>query len=50
VASSQTLSGTGALATGFDFIAKYLPRTVYISTPTWAIHRPLIEKQHLRVI
>ena len=50
IASTQTLSGTGALGVAFDFIAKYLPRAVYISNPTWAIHRGLIEKHHLRCL
>jgi aspartate aminotransferase, cytoplasmic len=50
IASLHSISGTGALGVGFDFIAKYLPRTVYISSPTWAIHRGLIEKQHLRCL
>jgi aspartate/tyrosine/aromatic aminotransferase len=50
VASTQTLSGTGALGVAFDFIAKYLPRTVYISSPTWPIHRGIIEKNHLRCL
>ncbi|XP_031472802.1 uncharacterized protein LOC116245309 [Nymphaea colorata] len=48
IASLQSISGTGALGIAFDFIAKYLPRVVYISSPTWAIHRTLIEKHHLK--
>jgi aromatic-amino-acid transaminase len=50
IATVQSISGSGALGIGFDFIAKYLPRIVYISNPTWAIHRIIIEKQHLKVI
>jgi aspartate aminotransferase len=43
VATVQTLSGTGALRIGADFIAKFLPRAtpVYISDPTWVNHRAL---------
>lgn len=50
IASVQSISGTGALGVAFDFIAKYLPRIVYISSPTWAIHRGIIEKHHLRCL
>ena len=50
IASVQSISGTGALGVGFDFLAKYLPRIVYISNPTWAIHRSIIEKHHLKCL
>jgi aspartate aminotransferase len=40
VVSIQSLSGTGALRLGGEFIAKFLPgRTIYISDPTWGNHK-----------
>lgn len=40
VASVQSLSGTGALRVGSEFIAKHLPKdtSIYYSTPTWGNH------------
>jgi aspartate/tyrosine/aromatic aminotransferase len=40
VAVSQSLSGTGALRLGAEFIRRFLPQgtTVYISRPTWGNH------------
>lgn len=44
VASTQTISGTGAVSLGLEFIAKYLPRTIYVSKPTWSNHIGITEK------
>jgi aspartate aminotransferase, cytoplasmic len=44
VVSTQTLSGTGALSLGFEVIAKYLPRAIYVSKPTWGNHHGIIQK------
>ena len=36
MATLQSLSGTGSLRVGAEFIAKFLPgKTVYLSGPTW---------------
>ena len=36
----QSLSGTGSLRVGAEFISKFLPgTTVYLSNPTWGNHR-----------
>ena len=36
----QSLSGTGSLRVGAEFIAKFMPGTVaYISRPTWGNHK-----------
>jgi aspartate aminotransferase len=43
----QSVSGSGALTVGLRFIARYLPRKIYISDPTWPIHRGIIENQQL---
>ena len=36
----QTLSGTGALKVGFDFLARIGYKTIYISNPTWGKPEP----------
>jgi len=38
VASSQTLSGTGALRVIGDFIKTFRPGPIYLSNPTWGNH------------
>lgn len=40
VVTVQSLSGTGSLRLGFEFVARYLPKgtTVYYSKPTWGNH------------
>jgi len=40
MATVQSLSGTGALRVGCEFIQKYLPKgtTIYYSNPTWGNH------------
>ena len=44
VVSTQTLSGTGAVSLGMEVIAKFLPREVYVSKPTWGNHHGIIQK------
>ena len=40
IACVQSLSGTGSLRVGADFIAKFLKGTkVYLSNPTWGNHK-----------
>lgn len=48
VASVQTISGTGSLRVGFEFLGTYLPRTVLISNPTWLNHKAIVEKARLK--
>jgi aspartate/tyrosine/aromatic aminotransferase len=50
VATTQTLSGTGALYIGFDFLKHHLPRFVYIPDPTWLNHKNIIEDCGLKWI
>ncbi|KAI8924070.1 pyridoxal phosphate-dependent transferase [Entophlyctis helioformis] len=40
-ATAQTISGTGAVRLGADFLIRFKPATVYISNPTWANHRAI---------
>lgn len=49
VASLQTLSGTGALRIGFDFVRKFIPGPVYVSRPTWGNHNSIIAVCGLQV-
>ena len=38
VASAQTLSGSGALRLIAEFLQKFRPGPIYMSTPTWGNH------------
>jgi aspartate/tyrosine/aromatic aminotransferase len=43
IASAQTLSGTGALRVGAEFVKRFLPnRSVYVSNPTWGTHKTIM--------
>jgi len=44
VASAQTLSGTGALKIIGDFLAKFRPAPIYISSPTWGNHNKIFDR------
>merc|ERR1712166_707589 len=44
VATAQTLSGTGALRLGAEFVKRYAPgANVYISSPTWGTHNSIMD-------
>jgi len=44
VAVVQTLSGTGSLRLGAEFLKRYAPgKKVYISSPTWGTHTSIME-------
>jgi aspartate/tyrosine/aromatic aminotransferase len=43
VATAQTLSGTGALRLGAEFMKRYAEgKAVYVSTPTWGTHNSIM--------
>merc|ERR1712039_868441 len=45
VATAQTLSGTGALRLGAEFVKRYAKeKTVYISKPTWGTHNSIMDQ------
>jgi len=45
VATAQTLSGTGALRLGAEFMKRFAPGTeVYISSPTWGTHNSIMDQ------
>jgi len=41
VVSCQSLSGTGALKIIGDFLVKFRPASIYISSPTWGNHNKI---------
>lgn len=44
VAGAQSISGTGSIRLGFEFLAKFYPNKnaeVYIPNPTWPVHRTI---------
>lgn len=41
IASVQSISGTGSLRVGFEFLGQFLPKTVLISNPTWLNHKSI---------
>lgn len=47
IVTVQSLSGTGALRVGFEFLKQFIPGDVYYSDPTWANHITIIEKAGL---
>lgn len=50
IASAQTAGGSGAIRIGADIIATARPEShVWVSTPTWANHIPLIEAAGLKI-
>lgn len=51
VAVTQSVSGTGALRIGGEFLARFYPhaKTIYLPTPTWANHVPLFEDSGLKL-
>ncbi|KAK3727544.1 hypothetical protein QZH41_018647, partial [Actinostola sp. cb2023] len=50
-ASVQSISGTGALRLGGAFLEKFFPgnKTVYLPTPSWANHTPIMRDSKLEL-
>lgn len=51
-AVTQTLSGTGALRIGADFLARWYeagPKHIYVPTPTWGNHNNIFKDANLSV-
>ena len=47
VAGAQSISGTGSLRLGFEFLAQFYPTKgaeVYVPNPTWPVHRTIPER------
>ncbi|KAL9025947.1 MAG: hypothetical protein Q9196_005313, partial [Gyalolechia fulgens] len=51
VAITQSISGTGALRIGGEFLARFYPgeKKIYIPTPSWANHTPVFKDSGLQV-
>lgn len=52
VASTQTISGTGALRIGGAFLQRFYPgaKKIYIPTPSWANHNAVFKDSGLEVV
>ncbi len=51
LAISQSISGTGALRIGGEFLSRFHPgpRKIYLPTPTWGNHTPIFKDSRLEV-
>lgn len=51
IAITQSISGTGALRIGGEFLARFYPgdKTIYIPTPSWANHAAVFKDSGLKV-
>jgi aspartate aminotransferase len=51
LAVTQTISGTGALRIGAEFLARHYPgdKKIYIPTPSWANHKAVFQDAGLKV-
>ena len=51
VAITQSISGTGALRIGGEFLARFYPsKRIYIPTPSWANHNAVLKDSGLEVV
>lgn len=51
IAATQTISGTGALRIGAEFLTRFLPsKTIYMPTPTWANHQAVFKNAGLETV
>ncbi|KNE95468.1 hypothetical protein PSTG_11180 [Puccinia striiformis f. sp. tritici PST-78] len=51
IATCQTISGTGAIKLGGDFLQKFYPhhKVIYVPTPTWGCHIPMFQESGFEV-
>lgn len=47
--AAQTIGGTGALRIGAEFLSQFVSRTIFLSQPSWANHKPIFERAGLNV-
>ena len=51
IATVQTLSGTGALRVGAEFVKRYVENpAVYLSTPTWGTHNSIMAHAGIKAV
>lgn len=46
----QSLSGTGALRVGGEFLKKFMPSSIHVPKPTWGPHHQIFAKSGLKVV
>ena len=50
IATAQTLSGTGSLRVGAEFLARFWPaKTIYVCQPTWGNHNKIFPSGGLNI-
>jgi len=49
ILSIQSISGSGSLRVGAEFIAEFISKTIYVCDPTWANHFPMFKAAGLNV-
>ncbi|WFD02587.1 aspartate transaminase [Malassezia obtusa] len=51
IAATQSISGTGALRIGGEFLARHYPgpKAIYVPTPTWGNHIPIFKNSGFEV-
>lgn len=50
IVTVQSLSGTGALRVGFEFLHEWIPSKVLVPNPTWANHHNVIRRSGLNFV
>jgi aspartate/tyrosine/aromatic aminotransferase len=50
IVTVQSISGSGALRVGGEFLKKFMPETVYIPNPTWGNHISIFENSGLKTV
>ena len=48
IVTAQSLSGTGALRVGGEFLRKFVPNVIYVPKPTWATHFAIFQNAGLK--
>jgi aspartate/tyrosine/aromatic aminotransferase len=48
IVTVQSLSGTGALRVGAEFIRKFIPGTIHVPNPTWITHHAIFNNAGLQ--
>ena len=49
IVTVQSLSGTGALRVGGEFLRKFIPSVIHVPKPTWATHHQIFANAGLKV-
>jgi aspartate aminotransferase len=49
IVTVQSISGTGALRVGAEFLRKFIPNTIHVPKPTWTTHHAIFGNAGLKV-